>query len=128
MEPPAYLPEKVMFRTRTSHFTTCPFLSYRGILLGFSGLGLANLGPSPDFERTPVTVESGMKKADLAKRMARVAKVSSGEAADRLDRAVRDILSDLRQGKETVLPGLGRFTHGANGQVVFLQERGDRHE
>ncbi|MDR3701411.1 MAG: HU family DNA-binding protein [Candidatus Sulfopaludibacter sp.] len=69
-----------------------------------------------------------MKKADIARRMARAAKVSSGEAADRLDRAVRDILANLRQGKETALPGLGRFTHGAKGQVVFLQERGDRHE
>ncbi len=69
-----------------------------------------------------------MKKADIAKRMARAGKVSSGEAADRLDRAVRDILSDLRQGKETALPGLGRFSQGVNGQLVFLRERGNRHE
>jgi nucleoid DNA-binding protein len=69
-----------------------------------------------------------MKKADIAKRMARAAKVTSGEGADCLDRAVRDILSNLRQGKETALPGLGRFTHGPNGQVAFLRERGDRHD
>jgi len=69
-----------------------------------------------------------MKKADIAKRMARVAKVSSGEGADRLDRAVRDILANLRQGKEAALPGLGRFTHGAAGEVVFLRDRGGRHE
>ncbi len=69
-----------------------------------------------------------MKKADIAKRMARAAKVNSGEGADRLDRAVRDILANLRQGKETALPGLGRFTHGAGGEVVFLRDRGERHE
>ncbi len=69
-----------------------------------------------------------MKKADIAKRMARAAGVSSAEAADRLDGVVRDILANLRKGRETDLPGLGRFTHGANGRVAFERERGGTHE
>ena len=69
-----------------------------------------------------------MKKADIAKRMARAAKVTSGEAADRLDSVVRDILSNLRQGREIALPGLGRFAQGPGGRVVFRREQGNRHE
>jgi nucleoid DNA-binding protein len=69
-----------------------------------------------------------MKKPDIAKRMARAEGVSTGEAADRLDRVVRDILSNLRKGKETALPGLGRFTHGPNGQVAFKRELRGSHE
>ncbi|SPE41788.1 hypothetical protein SBA3_4600010 [Candidatus Sulfopaludibacter sp. SbA3] len=69
----------------------------------------------------------GMKKPDIAKRMARQAGVSPGEAADRLDRVVRDILSNLRKGKETAWPGLGRFTPGPDGQVAFQREPGGRH-
>jgi nucleoid DNA-binding protein len=69
-----------------------------------------------------------MKKVEIARRMARAAGVSSGEAADRLDRVVRDILSDLRQGKDTPLPGLGRFTHGSKGRVAFEPEKKKPHE
>ena len=69
-----------------------------------------------------------MKKADIARQMARAGKVKPGEAADRLDRAVRDILLKLRQGEEAELPGLGRFTHLANGQVAFRRERREGHE
>ncbi len=63
-----------------------------------------------------------MKKPDIAKRLARHAGVSRGEAADRLDGIVRQILSDLRKGKETPLPGLGRFVHGPDGRVRFEAE------
>jgi len=69
-----------------------------------------------------------MKKVDIARRMAKAAGVSSGEAADQLDRVVRDILANLRQGKATALPGLGRFTHDPNGRVAFEREPGWRHE
>lgn len=68
-----------------------------------------------------------MKKPDIAKRMARQAGVSSGEAADRLDSVVRQILLDLRRGKESAFPGLGRFRHGPDGKVVFEPE-GERHD
>ena len=69
-----------------------------------------------------------MKKPDIAKRMARQAGVSSGEAADRLDQVICEILGNLRKGREANLPGLGRFKHGLNGKVAFERENRDRHE
>jgi nucleoid DNA-binding protein len=65
-----------------------------------------------------------MKKPDIAKRMARRAGVSQAEAADELDRIVREILSDLRAGKDASLPGLGKFTQSADGSVAFQREKG----
>ncbi len=63
-----------------------------------------------------------MKMPDIAKSMARRAGVTHAEGADRLDRVVHQILSNLRWGKPAPLPGLGRFTHGAGGKIVFEQE------
>ncbi|MBZ5576181.1 MAG: HU family DNA-binding protein [Acidobacteriia bacterium] len=65
-----------------------------------------------------------MKKAEIAKQLARQSGVSPAEAADRLDRVVREILLQLRQGKAAPLPGLGKFTLGPNGHVSFERERG----
>ncbi len=72
------------------------------------------------------TVNLEMKKPDIARRMARKSGVSRAEAADRLDRMVRQILAHLRRGKEAPLPGLGKFIHGPDGQVAFEAERGKR--
>ncbi len=63
-----------------------------------------------------------MKKPEIAKSIARRAGVSEGEAADRLDRVVHQILSNLRNGKPAQIPGLGRFTNGADGRVRFEAE------
>ena len=63
-----------------------------------------------------------MKRPDIAKGMARRAGVSQAEGADRLDRVVHHILSNLRAGKSAALPGLGRFKQGADGQIVFEKE------
>lgn len=63
-----------------------------------------------------------MKMPDIAKSMARRAGVTHAEGADRLDRVVHQILSNLRKGKPAALPGLGRFTHAADGRIVFEQE------
>jgi len=60
-----------------------------------------------------------MKKADIAKRMARQAGVSPAEAADRLDGVVRQIVADLRHGRESAFPGLGRFRPGPGGKLIF---------
>jgi nucleoid DNA-binding protein len=65
-----------------------------------------------------------MKRPEIAKRMATQSGVSEGEAADRLDRMVQQILSNLRKGKETPLPGLGKFTHGPDGKIAFEPEGG----
>ena len=67
-----------------------------------------------------------MKKTDIAKRMARQAGVSPAEAADRLDNVVRQILIDLKNGRESALPGLGRLRQGPDGKLVFESERSRR--
>jgi len=63
-----------------------------------------------------------MRKPEISKKMARQAGVSQGEAADRLDRIVHQILTDLRQGKPAPLPGLGKFTQAADGSIQFERE------
>ncbi len=67
-----------------------------------------------------------MKKLEIARKIARQAGVTEGEAADRLDGVVRHILSALRKGGEADLPGLGRFTRAPDGSVRF--ERSGRHD
>ena len=67
-----------------------------------------------------------MKKPEIATKMARQSGGTRGEAADRLDRMVQEILDGVRQGKETRLPGLGSFRPGADGRVAFQRERGKR--
>ena len=85
------------------------FFFRRGGGFVISALWIPRTPAKPGFGLPACYREIGMRKADIAKRMARAAKVSSGEAADRLDRAVRDILSNLRQGKETGIAGVGPF-------------------
>ena len=60
-----------------------------------------------------------MKKQDIALRLARRARLSRAAAADRLDRLVHDILSELKRGKPVSLPGLGTFTPGAKLNFEF---------
>ena len=67
-----------------------------------------------------------MRKAEIAKRMARSTGLSEAEAADRLDRVVRQILENLRRGRPASLPGLGRFRNGPDGQVAFEPGGGKR--
>lgn len=67
-----------------------------------------------------------MKKQEIAKQMARQSGVTQGEAADRLDRVVREILERLREGKSAPFPGLGHFRPGAGGKVAFQRDRGRR--
>ncbi len=60
-----------------------------------------------------------MKKPEIARTLARRAGVSEGEAADRLDHAVHEILSRLRKGQKADLPGLGRFSRLPGGGLRF---------
>jgi nucleoid DNA-binding protein len=68
-----------------------------------------------------------MRKQDIARQIARQSGVTQGEAADRVDRVVHDILSRLREGKAAHFPGMGHFRAGADGKVAFLRDRGRKH-
>jgi nucleoid DNA-binding protein len=50
-----------------------------------------------------------MKRDELARRIALQTRTSPGEAADRLDRVVHDLIRKLKRGKRTALPGLGEL-------------------
>ena len=69
-----------------------------------------------------------MRKPDIAKLLARRARVSQGEAADRLDIILQKIVSDLRKGREPSLPGLGKFKHSPDGHVAFELEARQQHD
>ena len=62
-----------------------------------------------------------MKKAEIAKRLAKQSNISPAAAADQLDSVVSEILRRVRQGKPASLPGLGTFTRDENG-IKFDQE------
>ena len=67
-----------------------------------------------------------MQKLDIARQLARRARISQAEAADRLDLVLREILADLRRGKPAALPGLGTFRHASDGRVAFERQKGPR--
>lgn len=66
-----------------------------------------------------------MKKPEIAKQWARQSGLSQAEAADRLDRAVRQILAKLRKDGEAPLPGVGKFLR-RGGAVMFEREEEKR--
>jgi nucleoid DNA-binding protein len=68
----------------------------------------------------------GMKKPELAKRLAKQSHSTVGEAADRLDRIVGEIVRKLKQGESARLPGVGAFTRSRDGRVDFEPERKGR--
>lgn len=65
-----------------------------------------------------------MKNQDIVKRIARQSGVSRGEAADRVDGVVHQLVADLRRGKKTSLPGLGTFSQDEEGHALFEREGG----
>jgi nucleoid DNA-binding protein len=67
-----------------------------------------------------------MKKPEIVQKMARRSGTTPGKAADQLDLMVREILDSVRHGKETLLPGLGRFVPGIDGKVAFEKEKHKR--
>ncbi len=67
-----------------------------------------------------------MKKADLARRLAKRVGVSPAEAADQLDRVVNGILTHLREGHSAQLPGLGTFTAGRSVRFKFEPKLGKK--
>jgi nucleoid DNA-binding protein len=67
-----------------------------------------------------------MRKPEIAKRIARQTGLTEGEAADRLDGLVSELISRLRRGKDAELPGLGRFSNSGDGAVQFRHSRRPR--
>jgi nucleoid DNA-binding protein len=65
-----------------------------------------------------------MKKPELATRLAKQAGVSQAETADQLDHLVSQIISNLKKGASSQLPGLGRFTPGPKFEFEPGQKRG----
>ena len=63
-----------------------------------------------------------MRKAEIARRMARHSNSSVAEAADCLDRAVNGLIRSLRRGKDARVPGLGTFSQGEDGRIAFQRE------
>ncbi|MGA2132253.1 MAG: HU family DNA-binding protein [Bryobacteraceae bacterium] len=68
-----------------------------------------------------------MRKAEIAKRLARQSGVTNAEAADQIDRVVHQILTKLRKGQSAPLPGLGRFRPGPKGIYRFEREKPTGH-
>jgi len=67
-----------------------------------------------------------MRKPEIAKRMARQARSTVGEAADRLDRVVSEMVRKVKRGEPARLPGVGAFTRDQDGRVAFEPERPPR--
>jgi nucleoid DNA-binding protein len=63
-----------------------------------------------------------MKMPEIARSMARRGGVTHAEGADRLDRLIHQLLSDLRRGRSVALPGLGHFTRDERGRIAFKRE------
>ena len=63
-----------------------------------------------------------MKKAQLAKQLAKESGITPAAAADQVDRIVVDILKRVRNGQSASLPGLGTFRPGRD--KVFRFDRG----
>jgi nucleoid DNA-binding protein len=50
-----------------------------------------------------------VKRQDLAKTLAERSSLSAGQAQDELDRVVHDVVTSLRQGQPTEMPGVGHM-------------------
>ena len=67
-----------------------------------------------------------MKKTDLIREVARTRGLDTGNAADKLDRAVNQVIRALRQGRPAHQPGVGTITPGRTGKAwIFMPERHD---
>jgi nucleoid DNA-binding protein len=60
-----------------------------------------------------------MKKAQIARRLAKESGISPAAAADQIDLILNDILKRVRRGKSASLPGLGTFWPGPRPEFYF---------
>ena len=90
----------------------------------FNSLRAFERDAGPNSRRLACYRGIGMKKPEIAKRMARQSGLSEAQGADRLGLVIHQILANLRKGNPTSLPGLGRFVKGADGKVSFEPDGG----
>jgi nucleoid DNA-binding protein len=60
-----------------------------------------------------------MKKEQVARRLAKESHITTGAAADQVDRILNDLLKRVRQGQSASLPGLGTFRSGRDQDFKF---------
>ena len=60
-----------------------------------------------------------MKKAQIARRLAKESGISPAAAADQIDLILNDILKRVRRGQRASLPGLGTFQPGPRPEFYF---------
>lgn len=61
----------------------------------------------------------GMKKEQVARRLAKESRMTAGAAADQVDRILGDLQKRMRKGQSASLPGLGTFRPGRNQDFQF---------
>lgn len=64
-----------------------------------------------------------MNKAELARRIARQAKLTDAAAADRLDRVLHRILKELKKGRPVKLPNLGTLVPDRTAGFRFTPQK-----
>lgn len=55
----------------------------------------------------------------MARRLAKESHITTGAAADQVDRILNDLLKRVRQGQSASLPGLGTFRSGRDQDFKF---------
>jgi nucleoid DNA-binding protein len=60
-----------------------------------------------------------MKKEQVARRLAKESHLTTGAAADQVDRILNNLFKRVRQGKSVSLPGLGTFRSGRDQDFQF---------
>ncbi len=61
----------------------------------------------------------GMKKEQVARRLAKESHMTAGAAADQVDRILSDLQKRMRKGQSASLPGLGTFRPDRNQDFQF---------
>jgi nucleoid DNA-binding protein len=61
----------------------------------------------------------GMKKQQVARKLAKESRMTEGAAADQVDRILSDLRKKVRKGQSASLPGLGTFRSGRKQEFQF---------
>jgi nucleoid DNA-binding protein len=61
----------------------------------------------------------GMKKQQVARKLAKESRMTEGAAADQVDRILSDLRKKVRKGQSASLPGLGTFRSSRKQEFQF---------